>query len=112
MNTQELVLKYFNSWQEPADFDETAACLHDQVAVDLGFFKSNHKAEFIGMMSMNPSPWKDMDLLFSKYIGDFACIIYEGIDTQNNAKMRVSECLEVQDNLIVSVSSVITQLPS
>jgi len=111
MKTKSIVEKYFNSWQEPANFEETAACLHDNIKADLGFFKTNNKAEFIGMMSHNPVPWKDVNLVFSKYEDNFACIIYEGINTQTKAKMRVAEALEIREGEIIAVHSVISQLP-
>ena len=111
MKTKELVQKYVNSWQEPTNFEETATCLHDDVTADLGFFKANSKAEFIGMMSHNPVPWKEVNLIFSKYIEDFACLVYEGVNTATNTKMRVSEALEIEDGKIITVHSVISQLP-
>ncbi|WP_282081504.1 hypothetical protein [Aquimarina algiphila] len=111
MTTESLTLQYFNSWQDVVNFDETATCLHDHVKIDLGFFKTDNKIEFIEMMSNNPVPWKDVNLIFSKYTEDFACIIYEGINTQNNIKMRVSEALKIKDDKIIAIHSVISQLP-
>lgn len=108
---KELVETYFNSWQEPADFGQTASCLHDDITVDMGFFKTDDKAAFIGMMSHNPVPWKDVNLLYSKYSENFACIVYEGINTANDQKMRVSEAIEIKEDKITSIFAVIAQLP-
>lgn len=110
MKSKELVLKYFNSWQEPADFQETADCLSDNFKIDAGFFSFENKKSFIQFLESNPAPWKNVKMLSSFFGENFSAILYEGINTVNNKKMRVSEHIQIQDNKIKEVFTVIAEL--
>lgn len=110
MDYKNITLKYFNSWQEPADFEELSSCLADNFRIDAGFFKFNGKEEFIQFLKSNHSPWKDVKLLSSIFSENNAAILYEGINVDTNKKMRVSEHIHFITNYIAEISTVITQL--
>lgn len=110
MKNKKTTLKYFNSWQEPADFDELSSCLAEDFRIDAGFFAFNGKKEFIEFLKSNPTPWKEVKLLSSIFSENASAILYEGINTANNKKMLVSEHIQFTDKKIVEIQTVITQL--
>ena len=110
MNTKELVLKYFNSWQQPADFNAMASCLSEHLKVNSGFFKFDSRENFIHFLKANPAPWKGVKLLSSFFHEEDASILYEGINTGMNRKMRVSEHISISEGKIIDIQTVIAQL--
>ena len=110
MNHEEITLKYFNSWQAPADFDELASYLTNNFKIDAGLFSFSSKEDFVQFLKANPTPWKDVRLLSSIYSEDGAAILYEGINTATNAKMRVAEHIQFEGMRIAKIYTVITQL--
>ena len=111
MSSKELVLKYFHSWQQPADFEEMKSCLSEDFTIDGGFFKFDSIDDFSGFLEENPTPWKDVTLLSSAFYDDKSFLLYEGVNTATEQKMRVSEHIRIRDGKIKDVQSVITQLP-
>ena len=110
MTGKELVLKYFHSWQEPADFEELASCLADGFRIDAGFFAFADRDSFIAFLRSNPAPWKEVTLLASIFSEDKSAILYEGINTENDKRMRVSEIIRIKDSTITEVYTVIAEI--
>lgn len=110
MTNQTLVMKYFESWQQPANFTISAECLSENFTIDSGFFKFNSREGFIKFLSANPTPWKEVRLLSSIFCDDTSTLLYEGINTANNQRMRVAEHIKTNNGLITSIQTVITQL--
>ena len=110
MKSKELVLKYFNSWQEPADFQETADCLSENFKIDAGFFSFDNKNSLIQFFESNPAPWKNVKMLSSFFGDNFSAILYEGTNTVNNKKMRVSEHIKIENAKITEIFTVIAEL--
>ena len=110
MNSEQLILKYFNSWQVPTDLEEMISCLDENLSIDGGFFKFDNSADLIKFIEANPSPWKEVKLLSSIFSKNKGAICYEGINTENNVKMRVSEHISISKGKIVEILTVITQL--
>ncbi|NAS29910.1 hypothetical protein GTQ40_02900 [Flavobacteriaceae bacterium R38] len=108
MNNQSLVLRYFQSWQEPVDFEKMYDCLYIHVKIDAGIFQFNNRDDFMQFITTNSVPWKDVVLISSIYNDTQAAILYEGINTATNQKMRVSEHIKVENNKITHIESVIT----
>lgn len=111
MNSKEITLKYFNSWQEPADFEELSSYLAEEFSIDAGIFTFNSKKEFVQFLKSNPTPWKEVKLLSSVFSEKNTSILYEGVNTANNKKMRVAEHIQfTADGVISEIMTVITQL--
>ncbi len=110
MNTKEITLRYFNAWQEPADFNELSVYLADSFKIDAGVFEFDNKKEFIKFLKANHTPWKDVKLLASIFSAYNAAILYEGVNTVTGKKMRVSEHIRFADNKIVKINTVIAQI--
>ncbi len=110
MTSKELVLKYFHSWQQPADFQELASCLSENFVINAGFFQFNNRPDFIQFLEANPTPWKEVILLSSFFEESFAAILYEGVNTATNQKMRVSEHIQLENGKIKEVQTVIAQV--
>ena len=106
MNSRELVLKYFHSWQEPADFDEMRSYLDDHVIFDGGeMMKITGGDAFQQMISASPDPWSEVILLKS-YFGDTeAVLFYHGKTSQGNVA-RVAEYITIAQGKISNIVAV------
>ncbi len=111
MNTEELILKFWNSWQQPADWNEMRSCLADDYQFDAGMFKCSNGDEAVAIAQMG-NPWKEVELLDMICKEDHAAIIYQGIDINSGAQFRVSEFLKIKDRKITGGFGVVTQLPA
>ncbi len=112
MTTEELVLKYWRSWQTPADFDEMEACLAPDVKMDLGMAQARSATEFRQIVESQPVPWNEVELKDSYFTDDAGIIIYEGVHSKTGHRTRVAELCRVANNQIVEVSSVLSTLPA
>ena len=112
MSCEAVVLKYWRSWQAPADFDEMQGCLAENVQLDMGPFQARSSAEFRAIVEASPSPWTAVTLLDSHFGDDAGTIVYEGTDTANGIRTRVAELCRVTDGKIDRITAVLTQLPS
>ena len=110
MTSKEIALRYFNSWQEPINFQELADCLSDDFKINSGFFAFNDKDNFVQFIASNLVPWENVQMLSSFFGKNFAAILYEGINTANNKKMRISEHILIKNGKIREVHTVIAQL--
>lgn len=110
MSTKEITLKYFHSWQVPTNLEELSGCLTEDFKIDAGFFAFQDRSSFIQFLEVNTTPWKDVTLLHSFYSEDYAAILYEGVNTENLQKFRVSEHILVRAGLIAEVKTVIAAL--
>ena len=108
--TKILVMKYFNSWQEPSDFKEMRECLSENFYLDAGIFNFSSADDFVKISEENGSPWKDVKLLESIFYENKAAIIYEGAEKKSDSIFRVSEFIEVNDGKIQKILSNITPL--
>ncbi|MCG8308031.1 MAG: nuclear transport factor 2 family protein [Cytophagales bacterium] len=110
MNSEELVLKYFNSWQEPADFREMESCLSEDLVIESGFFAFRNRNDFVSFLRHNPAPWKDVKLIASVFDPEHSAIVYEGVNTADHKKMRVAELIKISGGKIIEIQTVISQL--
>lgn len=110
MNTEQLVLKYFQSWKEKGSLDEMNECLSSDLKINSGFFEFESSASFIGFLDEHFTPWKDISLISSFFSEGFAAILYEGVNSETNQKMRVSEHLTISDGKIKTIETVIAQV--
>jgi len=111
MTNKDLVLKFWNSWQQPADWEEMRSCLADNYQFDAGMFHCKNAEEAVGIAQMG-NPWKEVKLLDIVCTEDQAAIIYQGTDTVSGAKFRVSEFLKIAQGKIVGGYGNVAQLPS
>ncbi len=99
MKTEELVMKFWKSWQSPADWQEMRSCLSDNYNFDAGMFQAHSAEQSVGI-AQKGNAWKDVELLDIICQDDKAAIIYQGTDTQSGTRYRVSEFLKIQDGKI------------
>lgn len=98
---EELVMAYWRSWQK-GDFSEYRSYLAD--TIDAGGNELDAD-QFVTMVSQG-SPWRDVRMIDSVFAADSAAIMYEGINTANDAAVKVIEFLRVAERKIVSFCSV------
>ena len=107
-----LVMRYFNAWQEPTDWDAFRACLHDEVVFDPGGGHMIRGADaLMDMLAATESPWRDVELLASTYSDGDAALFYEGTDRRSGVRTRVGEHVTVTEGGISRVVAVILPLP-
>ena len=110
MNTEQLVLKYFQSWQEPANFEEMKESLASNMKINSGFFAFQDRSTFMSFIQQNSTPWNNITLISSFFSENFAAILYEGVNAETNQKMRVSEHLTISKGKIKTIETVIAQV--
>ena len=103
-----LVLKYFHSWQEPADYDEFRSCIADNVVFDSNMAKIEGGDVLTEFVRSNESPWEDVNLLGSVFLDSKAALFYEGTVKESGVKTRVAEYLEISEGKIIKISAVIS----
>lgn len=110
MKTQQLVIKYFQSWQEPSNFEEMEECLSPDMKINSGFFAFEDRNTFMSFLEQNSTPWREIELKSTFFSDNFATILYEGINSETNQKMRVSEHLTIEHGKISSIQTVISKI--
>ncbi|MEO9884211.1 MAG: hypothetical protein ABJR05_08045 [Balneola sp.] len=108
MNTEKLVLKYFQSWKEKGSLNEMNESLY--LKINSGFFESGRSASFIGFLEEHFTPWNNITLISSFFSENFAAILYEGVNAETNQKMRVSEHLTISKGKIKTIETVEAQV--
>ncbi len=106
--SRDQIMKYWRSWQTPTDFDETRSCLTDDVVFDGGAVRFDNADAVIAMMSSNPVPWADVELVSELYNDDGGAVVYEGTVSTTGVRIRVAEQMTLRDGLISSVTAVMT----
>lgn len=109
METVELIMVYWRSWQSHSNWETTRKLMADDFKLDAGIFKTENADQLIEMMKMG-NPWKDIELLDFIVEGNKGAIIYEGTDSVTEARIRVSEIVTIKDNKVASAITNITQL--
>ncbi len=109
-HTKQVVLKYFHSWQEPADFDGMKSCLADDVVFDAGILKIIGAENLCNEVKKTAPPWKDVELLKSLFLESQAVLFYEGTDKNSGIKTRVAEFLELKGGKISAATVVFVPL--
>ena len=103
-----LVFRYFNSWQEPADWEAFRGTLADDVVFDPGGGNSMQGADtLVRALAATESPWKDVMLLASMFMDDEAALFYEGTEKSSGIKTRVAEHLTISGGKISKVVAAI-----
>ena len=112
MNAEQIILKYWNSWQEPADFDEMQSCLADDIELNFAGQEVKGAAAFRAMVEASADPWRDVKLIDSHFGDDGGSIIYEGTSSKQGARIRVAEIVHVRDGRIVGATAVFAPAPA
>ncbi len=107
---ENLVLRYFQSWQEPADLEEFRACLADNVVFDSPFGKVDGADALTEMVRNTEAPWEGVTLLTSTFDANSGALFYDGIDSKTGARMRVGEHLRVHGGQIDYITAAICRL--
>ena len=105
-----LVLRYFHSWQEPADYKEFRSCISDDLIFDSNLTKIKGGDVLTEFVRNNESPWEDAKLLGSLFLDSKAALFYEGTAKNNGIKTRVAEYIEISAGKIIKISAVISPL--
>lgn len=110
-NTKDVVISYFESWHEPADFKKMRTYLADDAYFDAGFFSIQGADEFVQMLEATESPWKDIVVLGTIFTETHASLMYKGTDKNTGVSYRVGEYIELTDGKITLVESAISVIP-
>ena len=105
--TQALILRYFRSWQEPADFDAFRSCLANDVVFDAGEQSITGADALSDMVRQAASPWKEVDLLAWQFGPNEAALVYQGIGEDSEVHTQVAERLTVSNGKITHILAVI-----
>ena len=108
--SRQLVLRYFNSWQQPANFDEMRSYLADNLIFDAGFHHLEGGDAFAEFCKNAGSPWEDVDLLATIFKDNEATLFYEGVNVETRVKTRVAEHITVKQGKIAKIITVMLQL--
>jgi hypothetical protein len=106
-SVQDLVLGYWTSWQEPADWDAFRECLDDHVSFDPGGRIITGADALVAMLRATASPWQDVSMLSQMYSVGEVAIVYEGTDRKTGVRTRVAEHIEVRGAKISKVVATI-----
>ncbi len=109
-NVQNLVMAYFQSWQEPADWSAFRGALADDVVFDAGSVVMTGADQLTSALQATESPWQDVTLLASMYAERDAVLFYEGVDKASGVRTRVAEHLALRDGKIEKVIAAIVPL--
>ena len=109
METKQLVLKYWNSWQGDPDWESFRECLDENCKVNMGVFEANN-AEMLLTITKSGNPWKDVEMLELICDENKAALIYQGTDTTSGQKFRVSEFITLDNHKIQQVIGSIAML--
>ncbi len=101
--TQDIVLRYWRSWQDPSDFTAFRSCLADEVVFDSGTHTLSGADNLTAAVETTESPWKSVKMLASMFGAEEASILYEGVDKRSGIRTRVAEHLTVRDDRITRI---------
>ena len=110
MNTKEIILEYWKSWQGHSNWHVTRQMMADDFLFDAGIFKTTSADALIDMMKKG-NPWKDIELLDMVVYGSKGALIYEGTDAVTGSRIRIAEILTVANSQLVRGIASISQLP-
>lgn len=102
--------RYFQSWQEPADWEEFRSCLGDDVVFDPGGASIQGADQLTEMLRASESPWREVELLASLFGDDSAALFYEGTERSSGIRHRVAEYLDIEQGRIQRALVTIVQL--
>lgn len=110
MNSEEIVMKYWTSWQSHSDWSTMRSLMTDDFKFDAGFFKTESAEQIIDIMKKG-HPWKDIVMLAQNIQKDKAFLIYEGMDSVTSKKYRVAEYLILRDKKVAECLTTISEYP-
>ncbi len=110
MSTQDVILKFWKSWQSHSDWDKVKECIVEDFYFDTGVFHTSSANELIEAMKKG-NPWENTILLNSVFEKNKGALVYEGVDSITKEKIRISEILEVKKGKVASCISSISFLP-
>jgi hypothetical protein len=106
--TKQTVYAYWQGWQTK-DFTGMRAALADDVVADAGLFRVEGADQFVAMCADGPA-WRDVEMLDEMFGEDYAAILYEGINTANEQRMRVAELIRLAGGKIAEIQSCLSPL--
>ncbi len=107
-NTKQIVYAYWRGWQTK-DFTAMRAALADDVVADASLFRVEGADRFVAMCAAGPA-WRDVVMVDELYTDDQAAILYEGINTANEQRMRVAELIRLKGDKITEIQSCLSPL--
>lgn len=110
MITEEIVMRYFKSWQNGGDLDSLEDCLCEDFILENGLVRFDSRKNFIEYLRKEPPIWLNVKLVSELYDKDTAAILYEGVQDQSQQKMRVSEFITIENGCIKKVQSIVAAI--
>lgn len=102
-------MTYWKSWQGYSEWEKTRALMKDDFKLDAGLFQTETADQLIDMMRQG-NPWKEIQLLDSVFSENKGVLLYEGIDSVTNSKIRIAEVITVKDGKVATCISSISTL--
>ncbi len=106
--TRQTIHAYWRGWQTK-DFTAMRAALADEVVADAALFRVEGADRFVAMCADGPA-WREVVMVDELYTEGHAAILYEGINTANEQRMRVAELIRLEDGKITEIQSCLSPL--
>jgi hypothetical protein len=107
--TEELVTRYFRSWQE-GDLSALRACLADEIRFDWGVVTYTDPDDFVAAAASGIA-WQDVTMLGAVYGPSDAAILYEGVNVTDGIRVRSAEYLVLDGGVIRDAVVVFAAIP-
>lgn len=107
-STKHVIYAYWQGWQTE-DFVGMRAALADDVVADAALFRVEGADRFVALCAEGPA-WRDVIMVDELYTENHCAILYEGINTGNNQRMRVAEIIRLDGDKIVEIQSCLSPL--
>jgi hypothetical protein len=101
--TQELVMKYYYSWQA-RDLDAMTQCLDQKVIFDAGIIKFGDLKGLLEFTRVSPK-WTKVTLRHALYNQNEAALFYDAVN-EDETMMRVGEYIQIVGNKIAKINVV------
>lgn len=110
MNTKELVLKYWRSWQDHSSWETTRSLMKDDFKFDAGDLITHSADDLIRLMKRG-NPWKDIELIECVVDDNKGALLYEGTDSETSVRFRIAEIITVEEDKVSACIANISRLP-
>jgi len=110
MKAEDVIMTYWKSWQNHADWENTRKWMVDDFGFDAGAFTTDTADQLVAMMKQG-NPWTDIVLLECMFEADRGVLLYEGTDSVTGKRFRISEWLTVEGDKVSSCRAAIAELP-
>lgn len=106
-STEEIVMRYWNSWRNEGEPDW--ASMRSTLADELDMEPGPMSADAFVEMCRQGSPWTGVTMVDSLFADDRAALLYEGTNTANGKLVRIGEIVTVVDGKVAKLRAAIPE---